>query len=73
MKRMLIALIVGALLYVLFGVDLETLLNLNGDAVLLGVAGALALGFLGYLGWCAVYLVRDYPVDRRLNEYVRRG
>ncbi|KPL84200.1 hypothetical protein SE15_03295 [Thermanaerothrix daxensis] len=73
MKRTLIALIAGALLYVLFGVDLETLFNLNGDAVLLGVAGALALGFLGYLVWAAIYLVRDYPIDRRLNEYVRRG
>lgn len=73
MKRMLIALIAGALLYVLFGVDLETLFNLNGDAVLLGVAGALVLGFLGYLVWAVIYLVRDYPIDRRLNEYVRRG
>ncbi len=73
MKHVIYALIAGALLYLVAGVDIEQILHLNGDAVLLGVAGALALGFLGYLGWCAVYLVRDYPVDRRLNEYVRRG
>jgi hypothetical protein len=73
MKHVIYALIAGALLYLVAGVDFEQILHLNGDAVLLGVAGALVLGFLGYLVWAVIYLVRDYPIDRRLNDYVRRG
>ncbi|GAP05195.1 hypothetical protein ATHL_00025 [Anaerolinea thermolimosa] len=71
MKKMILFALIGAGLY-LSGVDFEKILHLNGDTVLIGIAGALALAFLGWGVWTVIYTVVRYPVDRRLEQVTRR-
>jgi len=78
MKRLILfaALLVGAGLYLVGGVDIEAALGLNPavtDTALLIVAALVAVVFALYFIWAGIYILSgQYALDRRLEQWVKR-